>query len=431
MRRPLLSDADDEEEEEEEEEENSGGDSRSRDDDCSNCWSWIVCFLIVASAAAVRFSGRSNCVPPERLKSLETALYSALNKSLRGLRVENAQLAAENADLKRQLEERRRLSASMAAPDRVIPVSLSEVKRSCGNGTGRVAVQGSVLWRNKHGRFVHRIITIGADGRLSLCKRSTTPDLEVQLSRASVWGSSRAHQLHLQPTSGSSSSKPLLIQLGSTEQLAGWTQALRQWADGVGGDGSSARSGGDGDGSDRPSESRGTLATATTVSATAAAAVNAPSTARCHQWAISQGAHALNHKADPLSEDGRRRFASACVAAAAKRGGGGEGTRPQLLQQITSLPSATQSGSRYLLFDRKFAHGLGHEALVLNLGIRIASALNLTFVFEPLLSSSERGDHAELVGMSGQLERILGLGRHVSVASYRTYAPHARSRCCL
>ena len=54
---------------------------------------------------------------------------------------------------------------------------------------------------------------------------------------------------------------------------------------------------------------------------------------------------------------------------------------------------------------------LGHEVLVHNLGVRLAIELNLTLLYEPLLGSAERGDHAELKGMSGALERIIGVGK--------------------
>ena len=55
------------------------------------------------------------------------------------------------------------------------------------------------------------------------------------------------------------------------------------------------------------------------------------------------------------------------------------------------LPPPEETGQRYLLVDRAFCHGLGHEALVYNVALRLASRLQLTLVHVPLLSHKARG----------------------------------------
>ena len=111
--------------------------------------------------------------------------------------------------------------------------------------------------------------------------------------------------------------------------------------------------------------------------------------------------------AAPLTRKVRRRFLDRCAAAAPTDTA--VSTAP--VSTRLSIRPAAATGRRYLRFDRSFAHGLGHEVLVHNLGVRLAHALNLTLVYEPLLASAERGDHAELKGMAGALEAVIGVGR--------------------
>ena len=48
------------------------------------------------------------------------------------------------------------------------------------------------------------------------------------------------------------------------------------------------------------------------------------------------------------------------------------------------------------------------QMLVYNLGLAMATALNLTHVHTPLLSHAGRGDHADLEGGADELEALLG-----------------------
>ena len=104
---------------------------------------------------------------------------------------------------------------------------------------------------------------------------------------------------------------------------------------------------------------------------------------------------------------------SRCAAAFGRLDGAG-GARPHGRRlAAAALPAPVHAPSRgYLLVERDFCHGLGHEVLVYNSGVRLARLLGLVHVHTPLLSQKERGDHAELGDgrSSEELDRALNLG---------------------
>ena len=67
---------------------------------------------------------------------------------------------------------------------------------------------------------------------------------------------------------------------------------------------------------------------------------------------------------------------------------------PPAAPPLLVLPPPEETGQRYLLLDRAFCHGLGHEALVYNVALRLASRLGLTLVHVPLLSHKAHGPTA-------------------------------------
>jgi hypothetical protein len=393
------------------------------------CFGYTVA-VVVVTACCTRYM---SCVPASRLEDIESKVYTALDSSVASIRKQNEALVADNAELRRKLAERRRLrslggKSTVAADDTSLSTSAlsaaassTTAARLCGVGVG-AAVQSSLRWKNKHGKFVTRTVSAG-DGRLSICKRSRDPELQLRLapttSVSKQDSGSSAFQLRVQPAGD----RATVLQFTSAGQRDEWAQALLRTAASEGATAAVRASNHATATSDAP-----TIA-ADAVSPTVAggdrdASAQSASIATCHQRAIQHGAHQLSHTAALLTRQRRRRFNATCAAAfeanrlaARAHGNGGEppgkSSPPPLkgAQVVHAVPSLTATGGRYLRFDRTFAHGLGHEVLVHNLGVRLAAALNLTLVFEPLLSSSERGDHSELLGLSGKLEAILGLGR--------------------
>ena len=110
----------------------------------------------------------------------------------------------------------------------------------------------------------------------------------------------------------------------------------------------------------------------------------------CRAAAQRRGAKALKHKAELFGPGQVAKAMAACEA-------GQRAARtvpPPAVPPLLLLPPPEESGQRYLLLDRAFCHGLGHEALVYNVALRLASRLRLTLVHVPLLSHKAPGPTA-------------------------------------
>ena len=392
----------------------------------------VVCIGIVLATWFLRRQSPHD-VPAARLQKLEADLYAALDRSLASLQRERDELSTENAVLKRKLAQQRAMPVQQRAPAPVLqraPVPAdapavpaprpafvsSPVRRQCGDGTSDV--QAAVFWQNHHGLMVRRFVSIG-DGRLSVCKRSSLPEVELTLgagSVASALGSSAKASMGFSVRVrsagvGGTRAQVAVLQLSSEAERAAWLSALAR--SGVATQGASATAA-----STLPKDAIewSPPPPPTAQSTTAEAGGDSDShaaTLACHRRAIAFGADALSHRVQPLSIQRRLDFvARAAAAAAAAATVTNDGPRPGAVERLRlALPNPEASGHRYLAFERSFAHGLGHELLVYNLGVRLAAELNLTLLHSPLLTSSERGDHAELHGLAAALEAVLGLGQ--------------------
>ena len=110
----------------------------------------------------------------------------------------------------------------------------------------------------------------------------------------------------------------------------------------------------------------------------------------CRAAAQRRGAKALKHKAELFGPGQVAKAMAACEA-------GQRAARtvpPPAVPPLLLLPPPEETGQRYLLLDRAFCHGLGHEALVYNVALRLASRLRLTLVHVPLLSHKAHGPTA-------------------------------------
>ena len=110
----------------------------------------------------------------------------------------------------------------------------------------------------------------------------------------------------------------------------------------------------------------------------------------CRAAAQRRGAKALKHKAELFGPGQVAKAMAACEA-------GQRAARtvlPPAAPPLLVLPPPEETGQRYLLLDRAFCHGLGHEALVYNVALRLASRLGLTLVHVPLLSHKAHGPTA-------------------------------------
>ena len=384
----------------------------------------VVCIGIVLATWFLRRQSPHD-VPAARLQKLEADVYAALDRSLASLQRERDELATENAVLKRKLAQQRApVPVQQRAPVPVpnapaVPAprpafASSSVQRLCGDGTSDV--QAAVFWQNHHGLMVRRFVSIG-DGRLSVCKRSSSPAVELTLgagSVASTLGSSAKASMGFSVRvrsagDGGTRAQEAVLQLSSEAERAAWLSALARSGVAIRGASAAAAATLPDDafeGSPPP--------TPTARSTTAEAGGDSDShaaTLACHRRAIAFGADALSHRVQPLSIQRRLDFVARAAAAAAAAVTN-DGPRPGAVERLgLALPDPAVSGHRYLAFERSFAHGLGHELLVYNLGVRLAAELNLTLLHSPLLSSSERGDHAELRGLAAALEAVLGLGQ--------------------
>jgi hypothetical protein len=109
----------------------------------------------------------------------------------------------------------------------------------------------------------------------------------------------------------------------------------------------------------------------------------------CRVAAKRRGAKALKHQAELLDPRQVAKAMAACEVARAP--GQRQASPPVAVPPVLVLPPPEETGQRYLLVDRSFCHGLGHEALVYNVGLRLASRLKLTLVHVPLLSHKAHG----------------------------------------
>ena len=109
----------------------------------------------------------------------------------------------------------------------------------------------------------------------------------------------------------------------------------------------------------------------------------------CRVAAKRRGAKALKHQAELLDPRQVDKATAACEAARAP--GQRQARTVVAVPPLLLLPPPEETGQRYLLVDRAFCHGLGHEALVYNVALRLASRLQLTLVHVPLLSHKARG----------------------------------------
>ena len=388
-------------------------------------WVWLLCGGLLATGLVLRLGSGAGCVPVRRLEQIESAVYSTLERSLASLRRDRDRLSADNALLRAQL---RRRSLSVAS---TLRQPTGEGVRSCGSSSTTAILTGAVRWRNRHGKMVHRYASL-AEHTLSICKRSRVPEAELELSRALAAVPSDASSFQLQHPDGAVAA---VMELGSPSERAAWLTALA--ATGVGSGGVGAGGGVEARATSSASavafEAPALAAPAAEPPASvdrASAAAASLAVGACHKRAIAFGAHRLAHRVAPLSMAEKQSFAARCVAvsralppsraadpaaadpAAADAASGLPAPLPPAFsEQSPRVPSPRQSGGRYLRVDRSFAHGLGHEVLVYNLAVRLAIATNLTLLHEPLLSSTERGDHTELRGLAPRLEAILGLGR--------------------
>ena len=128
----------------------------------------------------------------------------------------------------------------------------------------------------------------------------------------------------------------------------------------------------------------------------------------CRVAAKRRGAKELKHQAVLLDRNQVVKASAACEAARAP--GQSQAMTVVAVPPLLLLPPPEETGQRYLLVDRAFCHGLGHEALVYNVALRLASRLKLTLVHAPLLGHKAHGDHAELRGKAAAVEAMLGLG---------------------
>ena len=109
----------------------------------------------------------------------------------------------------------------------------------------------------------------------------------------------------------------------------------------------------------------------------------------CRVAAKRRGAKALKHQAELLDPRQVDKATAACEAARAP--GPSQARTMVAAPPLLLLPPPEETGQRYLLVDRAFCHGLGHEALVYNVALRLASRLKLTLVHVPLLSHKAHG----------------------------------------
>ena len=195
------------------------------------------------------------------------------------------------------------------------------------------------------------------DGALSVCKHSEAPEAEIRLEPGTKvdQGDEGSFELRLSPPG----MRAAVFELASEKEKRDWLRALS---------GAIVRS------SDPPSAtgSIGIVRADARPPAVPAQATN-PTDARaaiaaCHRRAREAGASDLSHRTEPLGASARRTFHAHCLAAAARVSAEpvvptGTELRP------ARLPTPQESGHRYLRFDRSFAHGLGHELLVYNLGV--------------------------------------------------------------
>ena len=334
---------------------------------------WCLAVAIVAAALFLRFTRPPiDCLPVARLQQLEKDVFASLDRSLANLRRERDQLAAENAALKSAQQQRRRVATDASTPANgqvsrlssgAVPAPAPTQGRSC--GAGSALVQALVLWRNHHGRMVRRTVSIG-ERRLSICKRSQSPEYELSLysgmTAAPLPASgSDSYLLCVRRSAGDAAGEAtqVVIQLSSAAERAAWLRALVQ--SGVGPPPSAL--------STAPLQRAGAVES----DGTEGASVEREATRACHQRALAFGAEPIAHRVRQLTRERRRHVCARAEAAASSAAGqsqlerGPTGAAPGPLLE---LPSPTASGFRFLSFERGFAHGLGHEFLVYNLGAR-------------------------------------------------------------
>ena len=355
----------------------------------------IACGLLLVAAYWLR---QTTGCSEARLREIEDAVFSTLQASLTPLQQENAAL--------RQMLD----SGDSAAARGVVTSALpSHTKRSTATFAASLcapdaALQGDdVFWRNHHGRMVHRRASVG-NGRLSICKRPRIVETELPLVSGTLIERVPAHPNSLSGGGGGggtfrirvrAAERSAVLQLSSDAQANEWFQTLRAQAATP----QSALVATAFDPTGFPGTSQGArqpLTTTASVSAplltTTAIAQTRQSTVRggseitispeliaaCHRRALNYGARPLSHHALALRSDQRRAFHTQCIAAAASGSARvGEGSMPTQGASAASIPTPAVSEGAYLRFDRSFAHGLGHEALVYNLGVRMATEVTV------------------------------------------------------
>ena len=361
------------------------------------CSAAVLSFLLVAAALWHRSSRVSKpCDTTVKLGELEAALNSRLDSALEPLRKENAALRA-------QLQTRPTVASSAATAVQIVPSMAYECagtacstplavaspppfarspapEAACGLGAGAVLQQSRLYWKNRHGRFMRRTITLRANS-LAICKRERTPEKEISLdSSMSVLSGGQVdgvHRIRLRSASGEA-----LAVLGAESEVErqAWLRALGGLLPG----GPPAAPRGTAEAGRAPTtavaapsvpaEAQPTASTSDTSRPTARAspvrAVPDPAEtaelvrrrAACQQHAVALGAHSLHHQAQPLAVVRRGQFAANCAVASGRVGREalpfpGEATG----EPRPAIPRPRESDSRFLLVDRSFTHGLGHE----------------------------------------------------------------------
>ncbi|KAL1524606.1 hypothetical protein AB1Y20_019495 [Prymnesium parvum] len=345
-----------------------------------------VCLAVALVAALLWFCTRADAGPCDSSAAraaLELHLHARLNRSL-------APLLAENFRLRAALSARPPPPAAAPAAPAALP---------CGTRRGAILREGSILWKNRHGRFVRRTVVL-RNASLAICKRGHPAESEAALDPAALGVRMGA------PTADGVHRIRILSARGATLALLGVEGAAEAQVAPPAAPASPPASP-----PPRPAQ-RWARALRSLHQRPPPAAIAAPAdegSEACHRRVLRAGAHALHHHAAPASVPTRGAFAAACARESARPPAHADGGAEE--RAAAAAPGVVQAGRRYLVLDRSFTHGLGHEILVYNLGLRVARALNLTWVHVPLLSHAERGDHADLVGKASQLDEWLGLGR--------------------
>ena len=137
--------------------------------------------FILAVAVRHRSKAETPCTAAQ-IEQIEKVLYGSLERAVSSLQKEKSELAADNARLRQRLDHvtsATSLQLHGHRGDSADSTAGATVATSpCGEAPA--ALHATALWRNRHGRMVRRHVAASL-GRLSLCKRARTPELEVPL----------------------------------------------------------------------------------------------------------------------------------------------------------------------------------------------------------------------------------------------------------